>query len=80
MDLRQRWIIARQDADTNWEFFVDRGRWTTKLNEATLFYTLWGAEEAREHSAGAQGAVRNASDVYEFAGATARPEGMEAIA
>ena len=68
MDLRQRWIIARQDQDTNWEFFVDRGRWTSKIHDAALFYTLWGAEEAHVHSAGGQGTVRNAAEIYEFAG------------
>lgn len=67
MDLRQRWIIARQDQDAEWEFFVNRGQWSTKLAEATHFYTLWGAEEAHVHSAEGRGAVRNAADVYEFA-------------
>lgn len=81
MDLRQRWVIARQNHDTDWEFFVDVGRWTSKLPEAFLFYTLWGAEEAWEHSAGGHGKVRNAAEVYEFAASpTTTPELSEAAA
>lgn len=75
MDLRQRWLITRQDKDAAWEFFVDRGQWSSKLAEAALFYTLWGAEEAHVHSAGGQGGVRNAADVYDFA-AVPHPEGV----
>lgn len=67
MDLRQRWVIARQNPQTDWEFFADRGVWTSDLHRAVLFYTLWGAEEAVVHSAGGQGRVRNAADAYEFA-------------
>ena len=67
MDLRQRWVIARQDHHTDWEFFVDRGLWTKDFHGAVLFYTLWGAEEARAHSAGGHGDVRNAAEVAEFA-------------
>lgn len=67
MDLRQRWVIARQDHHTDWEFFADRGIWTKDFHAAVLFYTLWGAEEARTHSAGGHGDVRNAADVMEFA-------------
>jgi hypothetical protein len=76
MDLRQRWVIAYQEPDTQWQFFADRGRWTTHLHEAVLFHTLWGAEEALAHSAGGKGTVRNAADVYEFAAtlATAAPQ------
>ena len=74
MDLRQRWVITRQDHDTNWQFFADRGRWTAKLEEAVHFYTLWGAEEAREHSAGGHGVVRNAAEVYEFAAVHGKPQ------
>jgi hypothetical protein len=80
MDLHQRWVIARQDADTEWEFFVDRGLWSPKLGEAFLFNTLWGAEEARVHSAGGRGTVRNAADVHEFAGILTQPQGTEAAA
>lgn len=78
MDLPQRWIIARQDEQTEWEFFVDRGTWSSKLAEAFLFFTLWGAEEARVHSAGDLGTVRNAAEVQEFVGIIARPQGAEA--
>lgn len=67
MDLRQRWVIARQDHHTNWEFFADRGVWTKDFHVAVLFHTLWGAEEARAHSAGGHGDVRNAAEVAEFA-------------
>ena len=80
MDLHQRWVIARQDEHTDWHFFVDRGRWTTNLQEAVLFYTLWGAEEAWQHSAGGQGKVRNAAEVYEFAATVAQPGAAEAAA
>jgi hypothetical protein len=81
MDLQQRWVIAHQDASTEWHFFADRGRWTTNVHEAVHFHTLWGAEEARAHSAGGQGTVRNASDVYEFAASPAKQiEGAEAAA
>ena len=67
MELRNRWLIARQDSETHWEFFADRGVWTKDLHRAVHFLTLWGAEEAQIHSAGGQGVVRNAADVYEFA-------------
>lgn len=67
MDLRQRWVIARQDHHTDWEFFADRGLWTKQFQGAVLFRTLWGAEEAKTHSAGGHGDVRNASEVAEFA-------------
>lgn len=80
MDLRQRWVIARQNSETDWEFFADRGRWTTKFEEAFLFYTLWGAEEARVHSAGGHGSVRNAADVQEFAAVLPDHAGVEAAA
>ena len=75
MDLRQRWIIARQNVHTDWEFFADRGIWTTDLERAAMFHTLWGAEEALVHSAGGQGAVNNAADIYERAAST--PKGIE---
>lgn len=71
MDLRQRWIIARQDKDTDWEFFADRGQWTSQLHEAVLFYTLWGAEEAWAHSAAGYGKVHNARAVR--VGCNSRP-------
>lgn len=81
MDLRQRWLIARQDSHLEWHFFADRGRWTTSLQDAVLFYTLWGAEEAWQHSAGGQGRVRNAAEVYEFAATPVKPaESVEAAA
>ena len=80
MDLQQRWVIARQDADTEWAFFVNRGLWSAKLSEAFLFYTLWGAEEARVHSAGGQGTVRNAAEVQEFATVLAHSQSAEAAA
>ena len=81
MDLRQRWVIAHQEPDTQWQFFADRGRWTTHLHEAVLFHTLWGAEEAMAHSAGGKGTVRNAADVYEFvAPLGASLQGAEAAA
>ena len=75
MDLRQRWVIARQDHHADWEFFADRGIWTKDFHAAVLFYTLWGAEEARSHSAGGHGEVRNAADVAEFVLTAARPPG-----
>lgn len=78
MDLQHRWVIARQDAETEWEFFVDRGIWSPKLSDAFLFYTLWGAEEARVHSAGGQGTVRNRAEVQEFASVLAPLQGAEA--
>lgn len=81
MDLRQRWVIARQNVHTDWEFFADRGVWTDDLHWAALFYTLWGAEEALVHSAAGQGSVRNAAEVYEFAVSGPKPvEGAEAAA
>ena len=81
MDLRQRWVIARQDAHTDWEFFADRGIWTKELHAAALFHTLWGAEEAFLHSAGSQGTVYNAADVYERAVAVSKDAvGAEASA
>ena len=66
MDLRQRWLLARQDPDADWEFFADRGRWSRELGDAVLFHALWGAEEAHAHNAAAQSVVRNAADVYDF--------------
>ena len=80
MDLRQRWVIARQDHHTDWEFFVDRGVWTRDFRAAVLFYTLWGAEEARAHSAGGRGEIRNAADVAEFVLTTPRPPGSAEVA
>lgn len=67
MDLRQRWVIARQNVHTDWEFFADRGLWTPSFHNALLFHALWGAEEARTQSASGQGAVYNAADVHERA-------------
>ena len=80
MDLRQRWVIARQDHETAWEFFVDRGLWTSDFRRAVLFYTLWGAEEAKAHSAGGHGEVRNAADVADFAIRVIPPAGGKAAA
>ncbi len=80
MDLRQRWIIARQDKDTDWEFFAERGQWTNQLHEAVLFYTLWGAEEAWMHSAGGHGTVHNAAELYEFAATIVPVHAAEVIA
>ena len=80
MDLRQRWVIARQDANADWEVFADRGRWTRHLDEAVYFHTLWGAEEAHAHSAAGQGVVRNAAEVHEFAAAITKPSPAEAAA
>jgi len=68
MDLRNRWVIARQTPETTWEFFADRGPvWSPDFYRAILFQSLWGAEEALMFSAGGQGTVREAADVASFA-------------
>ena len=74
MDLRHRWVIARQDVQTDWEFVADRGVWTKDFHRAVLFYTLWGAEEGKAHSAGGHGDVRNAADVADFAVPTSKTQ------
>ena len=68
VDLRHRWVIARQSDNGDWEFFAGVGIWSQDLlNGAVLFNALWSAEEARTHSADGQGTVRNAAEAYDFA-------------